>query len=58
MKKKPTDAIVKASVPKPRAKSKQKRHGPEGERLKIDGNWIQAIDHSLTVKRPPTGWPK
>ena len=32
--------------------------GPEPERLKIEGNWIQAVDKSLAVKRPPTGWPK
>jgi len=56
--KKKAENIVKASAPKPRAKSKQKRHGPEGERLKIEGNWIHAIDHSLTVKRPPMGRPK
>ena len=58
MKKKPADAIVKASQPKLRAKSKQKRHGPEGDRMKIEGNWIHAIDQALTVKRPPGGWPK
>lgn len=45
MKKKHEDAIVKVSEPKP-------------ERLKIEGNWVKAVDHSLTVKRPPTGWPK
>ncbi|MGO8836622.1 MAG: hypothetical protein ACLQAH_17130 [Limisphaerales bacterium] len=57
MKKKQPDAIVKASAPKLRAKSKSKR-GPEPERLKIEGNWIHAVDHSLAVKRPPGGWPK
>jgi hypothetical protein len=52
MKKKPTDAIVKASKPKRTAK------GPEPERLKIEGGWIQAVDHTLKVKRPASGWPK
>jgi hypothetical protein len=55
MKKKKTDTIIKASQPK-RRKSRQNRHGPEGERLKIEGDWIRAIDRSLTVKRPPEGW--
>jgi len=54
MKKKPVEAIVKASAPKPKGKSK----GPEPERLKIEGNWVHAVDRSLTVKRPAKGWPK
>ena len=58
MKKKPTDAIVKAGQPKPRAKSKQTRHGPEPERIKFQGNWIKAVDIALKAKRPPEGWPK
>ena len=56
--KKKVENIIKASVPKLRAKSKQKRHGPESERLKIEGNWVHAIDQTLTVKRPLGGWPK
>jgi hypothetical protein len=39
-------------------KSKQSRHGPEPERLKIEGNWIDAVDTALKKKRPPEGWPK
>jgi hypothetical protein len=31
--------------------------GPEPERLKIE-DWIQAVDHTLKVKRPATGWAK
>jgi hypothetical protein len=57
MKKKQPDAIVKASEPKPQ-KPKRTAKGPEPERLKIEGNWIQAIDRTLAVKRPPGGWPK
>jgi len=33
------------------------RKGPEPERLKIDGNWVDAIDTALAKKRPPDGWP-
>jgi len=32
--------------------------GPEPERLKIEGDWIAAVDHALKVKRPAKGWPK
>jgi hypothetical protein len=55
--KKKAENIVKASAPKPQ-KPKRTAKGPEPERLKIEGNWIHAIDHTLAVKRPPTGWPK
>jgi hypothetical protein len=44
--------IVKASAPK------WTKKGPEPEQLKIEGNWIHAIDRSLAVKRPAKGWPK
>jgi hypothetical protein len=57
MNKKHQDAIVKAtdrSAPKPKRTAK----GPEPERLKIEGDWEKAIDHTLRVKRPPSGWPK
>ena len=57
MKNKPTDAILKASEPKPE-KPKRTTKGPEPARLKIEGDWIQAIDKSLEVKRPASGWPK
>jgi hypothetical protein len=54
MKKKPDSSIVKASQPKPERTAK----GPEPERLKIEGNWVKAVDHTLQVKRPAKGWPK
>jgi hypothetical protein len=54
MKKKQQSAIVKASEPKPKRTEK----GPEPERLKIEGGWVQAVDKSLAVKRPASGWPK
>jgi hypothetical protein len=41
-----------------KAKRKQSRHGPEPERLKIEGDWVDAIDTALAKKRPPEGWPK
>jgi hypothetical protein len=32
--------------------------GPEPERIKFNGNWVDAVDIALKAKRPPTGWPK
>jgi hypothetical protein len=32
--------------------------GPEPERIKYEGNWVEAVDIALKAKRPPTGWPK
>jgi len=40
-------------VAKPSAKP-----GPKPERLKIEGDWRQAIKKSLAKKKPPEGWPK
>ena len=56
MKKKPTDAIVKASEAKPHRTAK----GPEPERLKITGfrNWENAVSAAMRKPKPPSGWPK
>jgi hypothetical protein len=43
---------------KPKGEAKDPLKGPEPERLKIEGDWIGAIDKALTVKRPAKGWPK
>lgn len=43
---------------KPDGKSALVIKGPEPERLKIEGDWIAAVDKALKVKRPPKGWPK
>jgi hypothetical protein len=59
MKKKPTDAIVKASTPKP-LEARRTTKGPEPERLKITGvaNWEDAVGIAMQKKKPPGGWPK
>ncbi|MCA9281713.1 MAG: hypothetical protein KDA30_06710 [Phycisphaerales bacterium] len=31
--------------------------GPDPERLKIDGDWKDAVKESLKKKRPEGGWP-
>lgn len=48
---------MKPTKAKPKAR-KHIRKGPEPERLKIEGNWIDAVDTALKVKRPKGGWPK
>ena len=42
----------------PNAPKKPKKPGPEPERLKIEGNWEDAIKQSLEKKKPSQGWPK
>lgn len=32
--------------------------GPVPDRVKIEGNWEDAIKTALAKKRPPKGWPK
>jgi hypothetical protein len=32
--------------------------GPKPDTLKIEGDWIDAVDKALTKKRPAGGWPK
>lgn len=32
--------------------------GPKAERLKIEGDWQEAVKKSLAKKKPPGGWPK
>jgi hypothetical protein len=41
-----------------RTHSEQTKKGPEPERLKIEQDWVSAVDHALKVKRPAKGWPK
>ena len=57
MKKKPDEAIVKASEPD---KPKRTAKGPEPERLKITGvaNWEDAVGIAVQKKKPADGWPK
>lgn len=32
--------------------------GPDPERLKIEGDWEEAMGEALKKKKPPDGWPK
>jgi len=41
-----------------KAKEKQKRAGPEPERVQIEGDWKKAVGKALKKKRPKDGWPE
>lgn len=38
--------------------NKPKPNGPEPERLKLEGDWMQAIGKTLKKKKPASGWPE
>ena len=38
-------------------KPKRENHGPEPERLKLEGDWVGNVDTALKKQRPKTGWP-
>jgi hypothetical protein len=42
----------------PTDEGKPRPRGPEPERLKIDGDWEDAVRDALKKKPPPGGWPK
>ena len=45
----------------PKAKSKKlsgQKRGPKEERLKLNGDWRNAIKQSFLKKKPKDGWPK
>lgn len=35
-----------------------KKRGPEPERLKLEGDWMQAVKTALKKKKPAAGWPE
>ncbi|MCP3904874.1 MAG: hypothetical protein GY715_14705 [Planctomycetes bacterium] len=39
-------------------KPDKERPGPDPERLKIKGDWEDAMRKAIEKKRPPEGWPK
>lgn len=39
------------------AKKKRAKPGPEADRLKIEGDWKDAVRKAISKKRPETGWP-
>ena len=40
------------------AKMKKHKTGPKPERIKLDGNWRDAMEKVLKKKRPAEGWPE
>jgi hypothetical protein len=44
----------------PKSKNKKppvQKRGPKEERLKLNGNWRNAIKQSFLKKKPKDGWP-
>jgi hypothetical protein len=41
-----------------KGKKARRKRGPEAERVKIDGNWKDAMAKALKKKRPEGGFPK
>jgi hypothetical protein len=37
---------------------KENQSGPKADRLKLKGNWKDAVKRSLAKKKPADGWPK
>jgi hypothetical protein len=54
---KKNDGVVRARQAKAQDQP-TRRHGPEPERLKIDGDWKEAVAAVLRKPKPPGGWPK
>jgi hypothetical protein len=49
----------KAPSKKPGASApSRKAPGPKAKRLKIEGDWQDAVTKSFKKKKPPEGWPK
>lgn len=40
-------------MPKKKVTPPKRKTGPKGERLKIEGNWQDAIKHALKRGKPP-----
>jgi hypothetical protein len=40
------------------SKKKSQQRGPKADRLKLHGNWKDAMKQSLAKQKPATGWPK
>jgi hypothetical protein len=48
---------VKKKTKQKKAKKPAKR-GPKPDILKLEGNWKDAVQKSLSKKKPPEGWPE
>ncbi len=42
----------------PDEKPDKERPGPKPDRLKIEGEWEEAVKEALDKERPPEGWPE
>lgn len=37
---------------------REKKPGPDPERLKIAGDWKKAVKKAMPKEKPPEGWPR
>jgi hypothetical protein len=44
--------------PEPQKRSRTKKRGPPPDRVKIKGDWTEAMKKALEKKRPTGGWPE
>lgn len=42
----------------PLMSERTQKPGPDPSRVKIDGDWEEAVKRALGKKRPPEGWPR
>ena len=45
-------------MPEMKSNPAKGKRGPKEERLKINGNWKDAVKKSFLKKKPKDGWPK
>jgi hypothetical protein len=48
---------MKKKAVSPSRSKKKSKPGPKADRLKLHGNWKDAVKKSLTKKKPSEGWP-
>jgi hypothetical protein len=51
-------AMPKRKTIRKRPAKRKRKPGPPPERVKIEGNWENAIGHAISRPRPKSGWPK
>ena len=39
-------------------KTREKKPGPDADRVAIEGDWREAVKKAVGIEKPPAGWPK
>jgi hypothetical protein len=53
-----TKTLANEATAPPKQEKRRTERGPEPERLKIQGDWKDAVSAALRKPKPPGGWPK